>query len=248
MRGPGWYSREAARFRAVEEHLGDNGEGPLGVSVRGALPWSAVVDPPLPADQLPLLTMRPRSRRSDLRTDSPGRQPLCRHPQFPFTRRLPRRGLPLSGESEPQIHHSRASRLRRPVARTSRPLRLQCLPSFPVRLERWISGSMGIGLLPSETARKPNSGTFSANFLPQGFPPLWMEPLPKFHMPVERICGGFFTFRAAPSACRPWACWRLRPLRCGRASRCTGAVRHRRRGPLGDPCAAFPAHRPGSIE
>lgn len=30
--------------------LGDNGEGPLEVSVRGALPWSEVPSPPLPAD------------------------------------------------------------------------------------------------------------------------------------------------------------------------------------------------------
>jgi hypothetical protein len=198
--------RGTVSTQVPRDALGDNGEGPLGVSVRGALPWLRVLDPPLPANRSPLLTMRPRPRGDDLQTDSPGRQPLCRHPQFPFTRGLPERGLPLSEVSDPDIHRSRASRLRRPVAPTSRPLRLQCLPSCPVRLERWIPVSMGIGLLPSREPRKRKSGTFSPNFFPQSYPPLWMKPLLKVHMPVDEICGGFFTFGARKWACRGSAC------------------------------------------
>ena len=56
----------------------------------------------------PRLTMRLHPRGSDLSVDAPGRQPLCRHPQFsvrPQGARL-RRGLPLSVASDQFIHRS----------------------------------------------------------------------------------------------------------------------------------------------
>ena len=74
--------RVALATRDLGTVASGNGEGPLGVSVRGALPWPRVLDSPLPANRMPRLTMRLRTRRCDLLADSLGRQPLRRHTQF----------------------------------------------------------------------------------------------------------------------------------------------------------------------
>lgn len=187
--------------------------------------------------------MRHRPRRNDFRTDSPGRQSLCRHPQFPFARGLLRRGLPLSDESDRDSHRPRASRPRGPVSRASQPCRLRCRSGFPVRLEWWNSLSMGIGLLPSWGVRNRNSSLFRSFFHPQSFPPLGMESLRNFHTPVDKICGGFFTFDPRQAACRRWAC---RPAQSVPASRCSASAPRRRRDPPAGPCAWTPSSPPGA--